>query len=64
MIRLFGLLCSALAVFLGLFALFDYLMSQDNAGRVVAVVLGWVALLLLLFGLRALWRRGRLDSAA
>jgi hypothetical protein len=64
MIRLFGFVCITLSVLLGLFALFGYLISRDTAGRVVAIVLGGVALLLLFFGIRAVRSRGRQDSSA
>ncbi len=64
MIRLFGLLCITLAVLLGLFALFGYMVSDDTSGRVVAGILGGVALLLWIFGIRALRHRGRQESLA
>lgn len=62
LIRLFGVVCITLAVLLGLFALFGYLMSDDTIGRVVAGVLGAVTLLLLIFGVRAFRHVGRQDS--
>jgi len=49
----FGLLCIVLAVSLGLFALFGYMVSDDTSGRVVASVLGGMALFLLILGIRA-----------
>ena len=62
LMRLSGLLCIALAALLGLFALFGYLVSNDTSGRVVAGVLGAVALLLFIFGIRAFRHGGRHDS--
>lgn len=64
LIRLFGLLCMTLAVLLGLFALFGYFVSEDTSSRVVAGVLGAVALLLFFIGIRALRHRGQDDSLA
>jgi len=54
LIRPFGLLCVLLATLLGLFALFGLMVSDDNSGRVVAGVVGGVALLFVLIGVRAL----------
>lgn len=59
LIYLFGLMCIALAVLLGLFALFGYLVSEDTGGRVVACVLGGLALLLSILGLLAIRHRKR-----
>ena len=53
-----GLLCITLAVLLGLFALFGYLVSDDTSGRVIAGVVATMALLLLVLGTRA-YRHGR-----
>jgi hypothetical protein len=64
LIHLFGLLCITLAVLLGLFALFGYTVSEGTGGRVVAGVLGGLALLLLIFGTRAIRHRDRHDTLA
>lgn len=60
-IHLFGLICIAMAVLLGVFALFGYLASDDTSGRVVAGFLGAAALLLFIFGIRARRHGGRDD---
>jgi len=57
LIRLFGLLCAAIGLLLGLFALFGYFTSEDTSGRIVAGVLGGMAVLLLIFGARAMRQR-------
>lgn len=64
LIHLFGLLSITLAVLLGLFALFGYTVSTDTTGRVLAGVFGGTALLLLIFGIRAIRYRGRHDVLA
>jgi len=56
-IRLFGLVCIALAVLLGLFALFGFTVADDTAGRVIAGVLAGVALLLAFIGVRSVRQR-------
>jgi hypothetical protein len=55
--RLLGLLCVAVAALLGLFALFGYFADKTGESRTVAAVLGGLAVLLLVIGLRWL-RRG------
>ena len=57
LIHLFGLLCIAIGLLLGLVALFGYFASGDTTGRVVAGVLGGMAVLMLLFGTRAMRHR-------
>jgi len=59
MIRLFGWLCIAIAVLLGLFSLFGYSVSKATPERAVAVVFGVLSLLLLIIGIRAVRRRSR-----
>jgi hypothetical protein len=61
-IQFFGLLCVALAVLVGLLALFGFMVSDDTTGRVVAGVFGGVALLFLVVGARALRHPGRSAS--
>lgn len=62
LMHLFGLVCITMAVLLAIFALFGYLVSDDTSGRVVAAVLGAVAVLLMIFGMRARRHGGRHDS--
>jgi len=57
LVYLFGLLCVAIGALLGLFALFGYFVSKDATGRVVAGVLGAIAVLMLVFGARAVRHR-------
>ncbi len=55
--RLLGLLIVAVAALLGLFALFGFFADDTGGSRTVAVVIGGLAVLLLVIGLRRL-RRG------
>jgi hypothetical protein len=54
--RLLGLLCVAIAVLLGLFAIVGYFADNTSDGRTAAAVIGAMAILLLIIGLR--WLRG------
>ena len=55
--RLLGLLCVAVAALLGLFALFGYFTDDTGGSRTLAAVIGALAVLLLVIGLR--WLRHR-----
>jgi hypothetical protein len=54
--RLLGLLCVAVAALLGLFALVGYFADNTSGSRTVAAVIGGLAVLLLVIGLRWLPR--------
>lgn len=63
-IRLFGLACFALAVLLGLFALFGFAVSDDTPGRVIASVVAGVGVLFAFIGARSLRHHEQRPSAA
>jgi hypothetical protein len=57
--RLFGLACVVLAPMLGLFALFSFFADNATGSRTIAAVIGGLALLVLVIGLRCLRRHKR-----
>jgi len=61
--RLLGLLCVAVAALLGLFALVGYFADNTSGSRTVAAVIGGLAVLLLVIGLRWL-RHGSVRKGA
>lgn len=62
--RLLGLLCVAVAALLGLFALVGYFTDDTGGSRTLAAVIGALAVLLLIIGLRCFRGRKRVTQAA
>jgi len=55
--RLLGVVCVTVGLLLGLFALFGFFTDKSTEGQTIAIILGGLALVILVIGLRCLRRR-------